>query len=260
MSIRFCTLASAFALLIIAAPAGAQTSSPSQPPSQASPNRAHDWKFTFYPVLAWVPSGVDIDINIPPVGGGEGGDAGFSGQIIDSRFDGAYLGGFSADNGTWRIDATGMWAAVGGDRPQLPKLEIDVDAIYFHVTGGRKIAGDIYATAGVRRLALKYDILAADQYQFERKPGVWDPLVGLGWHTLRDKWEFHGTAEVGGFGAGTDVETAVAARLDWKPIPHFGVTGGYQWLYFKVEDDVLNRPFTVKQTLHGPMVGIGLYF
>ena len=41
---------------------------------------------------------------------------------------------------------------------------------------------------------------------------------------------------------------------------HFGITGGYQFLYFKISDDALGRPFTVKQTLHGPIVGLGLYF
>lgn len=219
-----------------------------------------DWKFTIYPVLGWVPAGIDIDISLPPIGGGGGGDAGFAGEIIDSRFDGAFLGGFSATNNVWRVDADGLWAAVGGDRPQSPKLTVDVDAIYFHVTGGRRIVKDLYATGGVRRLALKYDIVALDQYRFERKPGVWDPLVGVGWHTVRDKFEVHAIFEGGGFGVGSDVEIAGSLRADWKPFTHFGLTGGYQWLYFKVEDEVRDRPLTVKQTLQGPIIGIGIYF
>jgi hypothetical protein len=246
-------------LLAVAAFAEAQSSTSSGSGSPPATTQT-GWTFTIYPVLGWIPSGVDLDVNIPPLGGGEGGDAGFAGSIVDSRFDGAFLGGFSATNRVWRIDADGVWAAVGGDRPQLPKLTIDADVIYFHVTGARRIAGDLYATGGVRRLALKYDILVADQYRFERKPGVWDPLVGIGWHTVRDKWEVHGVAEGGGFGVGSDVELAGSVRADWKPIPHFGVTGGYQWLYFKVEDDVRSRPITVKQTLQGPVAGIGFYF
>jgi hypothetical protein len=249
MSIRLVHAACALAaLLVIAAPTHAQSSSTGK------------WNFTIYPVLAWVPSGIEIDVDIPPVGGGEGGDAGISGKIVDSQFDGAFLGGFSATNQVWRVDADGLWAAVGGDRVERPRFTVDVDVVYFHVSGGRRVVKDLYATAGVRRLALKYDILALDEYRFERKPGVWDPLVGLGWHTIRDRWEFHGTTEVGGFGVGTDIEVAASARFDWKPFTHFGLTGGYQWLYFKVEDDVRSRPFTVKQTLHGPIVGLGLYF
>ena len=56
------------------------------------------------------------------------------------------------------------------------------------------------------------------------------------------------------------MELASSFRADWKPIPHFGITAGYQFLYFKVEDERLGRALQVKQTLHGPILGIGLYF
>jgi hypothetical protein len=261
MSIRLSPPALACGVLLaLSAPVWAQSTPAPSTPSSSTSLSTNDWKFSIYPILAWVPAGIEVDLNIPSIGNGEGGDAGFAGEIVDSRFDGAFLGGFSATNNVWRLDTDGLWAAVGGDRPQLPKLTVDVDVIYFHVSGGRKIVKDLFVTAGVRRLALKYNILALDQYAFERKPGVWDPLVGLAWHTVRQTFEFHATSEVGGFGVGSNVEVAGSVRADWKPFTHFGLTGGYQWLYFKVEDEVRNRPFTVKQTLHGPIVGIGLYF
>ena len=109
-------------------------------------------------------------------------------------------------------------------------------------------------------MAVKYNIDAESLDPFERKPGVWDPMVGLGWHTERRSFEVHSEFEVGGFGVGADLEVAASLRADWKPIPHFGFTGGYQFLYFKISDTVLGREFTVKQTLQGPMVGVGLYF
>jgi hypothetical protein len=48
--------------------------------------------------------------------------------------------------------------------------------------------------------------------------------------------------------------------VDWKPVRHFGLTGGYNVLYVKVSDTVAARTLTMKPTLHGPTVGIGLYF
>ena len=48
--------------------------------------------------------------------------------------------------------------------------------------GGVKVVEDLYVIGGGRRLALKYNILLGDLPAFERKPGVWDPLMGLGWH------------------------------------------------------------------------------
>ena len=222
----------------------------------AVPAPDEGWRTTIYPVLAWVPSGIETDLSLPP----SGGDAGFAGEILDSRFDGAFLGGFSAAKGAWRIDADGLWAAFGGDRLELPVFTVDADVIYLHVSGGFRLFKDLYATAGVRRFAVKYNIEADAFGSFERKPGVWDPLIGLGWHTQGRTFEWHAVFEGGGFGAGSDVDLATSARVDWKPIRHFGITGGYQFLYFKISDTAQGRPFTVKQTLHGPIVGVGLYF
>ena len=47
-----------------------------------------------------MPLHLGIDVNIPPIDTGGGG----SGQILDSRFDGAFFGGVAASNGPWRIE------------------------------------------------------------------------------------------------------------------------------------------------------------
>ena len=204
---------------------------------------------------------ISIGILAGALGACGGGGGGGGGDIVDGRFDGAFLGGISVSGGAWRIDANGLWAAVGGDRLELPLLTVDVDVVQFHVSGGRTITRNLYLTGGLRRLALNYNIKLGDRPDFERKPGVWDPLVGLGWHSAAgEKLEVHATFEVGGFGVGTDVEIGGEFRLDWKPIRHFGLTGGYKLLYFKLADEVLSKTFTVEQTLHGPIVGIGFYF
>lgn len=222
----------------------------------AARGQQEDWKIAVYPILAWVPLGIGIDVEIPPFDN----DAGGAGDILESRFDGAFLGGVAASNGTWRIEGYGIWAAFGGDRPERPFLTVDVDLIYGHALVGRRIAPDLYVTGGLRRVALKYDITLGSLPQFSRKPGVWDPVVGIGWHRIGDKVEWHAAFDGGGFGVGADVDLSAQARVDWKPIPHFGFTAGYNILYLKVSDEVRNRPITIKPTLHGPMVGIGLYF
>ena len=160
-------------------------------------------------------------------------------SIIDSRFDGAYFGGIQATNGRFRIEGDGLWAAVGGDRPDTPVLEVDADAVYFHAAASVRVVNDLYLGAGVRRLALKYNIRLGDLEPFERKPGLWDPLVGVSWHSYpNDSFEFHANFDVGGFGVGTAFETSTGARVDWKPFRHFGLTAGYSLLYFKVEHTV----------------------
>jgi hypothetical protein len=226
-------------------------------PAQGQPG---DWKFSLYPVLAWVPTNVGIEVNVPTdIGGGSGGGI-EHGKIVDSRFDGAFLAGFSATNGTWRIDADGLWAAVGGDRPDSPNLTVDADVIYGHVSLGFSVYKDLFVTGGVRRLALKYDIKIADLAAFTRKPGIWDPLVGIAYHHVGDKFEAHGVVDVGGFGVGSDSEFGTSFRIDWKPVRHFGLTGGYNYLRLKFQHELAGRTLEVKQTLSGPVAGIGLYF
>jgi hypothetical protein len=228
--------------------------------SAASAQSSDDVKVTIYPVFAWVPTSINIDLNLPPFDGGGGGSGGGDVEIVDSRFDGAFLGGIAVTKGLWRVDAEGLWAAVGGDRPELPFLQVDADVFYLHGAGGIRVAPDFYVTGGVRYLALKYDIRFAEQPSFQRKPSITDPLVGLGYHHVGDAFEVHGTFEGGGFGVGADVDLSWMARIDWKPVSHFGLTAGYNFLYFKVDNEVGSRTLTVKQTLHGPIVGIGLYF
>ena len=119
-------------LVVSALPAAAQTQSGDD-----------DWKIAIYPVYAWVPIAIDIDVNVPPISGGGGSGPEFGGKIVDGRFDGAFFGGLSAAKGAWRIDADGLWAGVCGDRLERPVLRVDVDALYAHGSIGRRIYSDL---------------------------------------------------------------------------------------------------------------------
>src|SRR5580765_966517 len=72
-------LSAAGLVLALGATAAAQTTQP--PPGQPPAGQASDdgWKFAVYPVFAWIPLGINIDVSVPPVEGG-GGGAGGSGQ------------------------------------------------------------------------------------------------------------------------------------------------------------------------------------
>jgi hypothetical protein len=230
-----------------------------EPARAQSTPAGEGWQVTVYPVLGWVPIDIGIDVNIPPIDI-DGGDGGGSGDIVDSRFDGAFFAGVAASNGVWRLEGYGLWAGVGGDRPDRPFLTVDLDLIYGSAKLGRRVAPDLYLTGGVRRLALDYDITLGDLPRLSRKPGVWDPIVGIGWHRIGPTVEWHAAFDGGGFGAGADVDLGASLSVDWKPIPHFGLTAGYNFLYLKVSDTVASRDLTLELTLHGPTVGFGLYF
>ena len=220
-----------------------------------------DMKVSIYPVLVWVPA-FSATTNVPPYPDTPGGPdlPGGSGSTSTS-FDGAFLAGFSLQKGNWRVDTDGIWAALVTQRDR-PLLNVDLDVLYGHVSGGVKIVKSLYLTGGVRRIALNYDIsLEGRPQHFERKPGIWDPLVGLGWHSAPEsRWVLHVIGEGGGFGVGADVDFSASVRADLKIVKQFGLTFGYSALYLKLSDTVADRTFEVKQTLHGPVLGLGFYF
>ena len=226
---------------------------PAQGAAQAPADEG--WRINAYPIFVWVPLDIGIDVDIPPFDGGDGG----SGGIVDSHLDGAFFGGVTVDKGPWRAEGYVIWAAFGGDADR-PFLDVDLDLVYGDARFGRRVARDLYIMGGVRRLSLKYDIALGNLPRLSRKPGVWDPIVGIGWHRVRQKVEWHAAFEGGGFGVGADVDIGAGARVDWKPVRHFGFAAGYNFLYLKVSDEVGGRTVTIEPMAHGPVIGIGLYF
>jgi hypothetical protein len=48
--------------------------------------------------------------------------------------------------------------------------------------------------------------------------------------------------------------------MEWHFARRFGLNVGYDALHFKVNDGVADRQLTLKQTMHGPVFGFGIYF
>ena len=121
-------------------------------------------------------------------------------------------------------------------------------------------ASDVFVTGRRAPFGAEYDI-ELDGREFERKPGVWDPLIGVGWHhhgrrqariarQLRRRWLRRRLRR--------DISHRRFGRLEADhALRHHG---RLYLLYFKLSNTVADRTFTAKQTMHGPIVGIGLYF
>jgi hypothetical protein len=231
----------------------------------AAQTRDDDWKVTIYPILGWIPIfGADVR-SLPalpdlPDGPGDGGGDGVSAGHTDSKLNGALLAGLSVAKGRWRAEADGVWAALIAERDVPPALDLDLDIIYGHASGGFRVVKDLYVAGGVRRVALKYRIGLEGYQSFRREPGLWDPLIGVGWHRVGKTLEVHARFDANVFDTGADEDYGGGIRFDWKPIPHFGVAFGYAGIVLKISNTVQSKTFRVEQSLHGPIVGIGLYF
>ncbi len=62
-------------------------------------------------------------------------------------------------------------------------------------------------------------------------------------------------------GFGGDATTVNgSARLEWRPIKHFALTGGYGFSTLRLDGEIRNQPIELKYTLHGPILGFGIPF
>ena len=106
------------------------------------------------------------------------GDSGGAGNIVDSRFDGAFLGGAAASNGTWRIEGDGIWAGFGGDRAEPPNFTVDSQ---HHLRTRHARPQDCSRPVPDRRRAasrsqIRHQVRRVTRVS--RTPGVWDSSRG----------------------------------------------------------------------------------
>ena len=220
---------------------------------------ASDWKVTIFPVYAWAPVlGASIDIPSVPEGGG--GSVTHPDAKVSGSFNGAVLAGFRIEKSGFSTHASGLWAGLSADRSN-PHASLDLDVLYGDLMGGYEVVHNLSLEGGVRRMALKITANIEGYPSASRKPGIWDPVVGFTWRKFMGrKWRLNLHGDGGGFGVGSDVDVALSGTAEWRFARHFGTTFGYAGLHFDVKDGVGTREVRVKQTMHGPVFGFGIYF
>ncbi len=210
-----------------------------------------------YPVLATVPL-FGASVRLPPIEGPGGGE-GPSGST-GSSFNGAALAGFRIDRDRWLFEVSGLWAGLSAER-EAPRVKVESDVVYGNAVFGWRVYQDVLLTAGVRRMAVKLGAEVEGFPKAERKPGVWDPLVGVAWRKpVSRSFMVEAAFQGGGFGVGADVDLGGHLFADWRFSDRFGLALGYQILYFKLSDTVAGKTLETTQTLHGPVLGFGIYF
>lgn len=225
-------------------------------------DRPYDWKITIFPVYGWAPV-LGASMNVPTVP-----DNGVGGTIPDvhpsakvsGSFDGAALAGFRVEKNGFSTSASGLWAGLSADRSN-PHASLDFDVLYGQIMGGYEVFHNLSLEGGVRRMALKITANVDGYPSVQRKPGVWDPLVGLSYKIVPGrKWRINVHADGGGFGVGSDSDVGLSGTAEWRFARHFGLTFGYAALHFKITDGVGNQELSIQQTMHGPVFGFGIYF
>ena len=146
------------------------------------------WTVAAYPVMGWLPLfGAGVDLPSEPTIPGDPGAS----VTIDSSFDSAWLAGLAVQSNRFMAEGSFLWAGLSGTL-ERPRVTLHSDIIYGEAFGGPRF-GDFAIVGGVRRLALKFAAEVEGRPDFERKPGVWDPLVGADYRKQAGDWSVQGT-------------------------------------------------------------------
>ncbi len=238
-----------------------------QAPAGDAAKKPSEWDISVYPIYAWAPL-FGADVTTPTFPDQPGGTTPPTGSASGS-FDGAALAGFRIQKGHWSAASNILWAKVSADQTD-PKVHIGLNVVFGQMMGGREVLPNLFVEGGVRRMALKISAQVTTYPEVNTKPGVWDPLVGVTYRRdLGKKWRLYAHIDGGGFGVGSDVTMAGTGVAEWRFAKHFGMVFGYSALHFKIGEPVPNQPSTkpvsdrtlfVDQTMHGPVLGFGIYF
>jgi hypothetical protein len=229
--------------------------------SPASAQSANDgWKTTIYPIYLWAPLfGADVRLPERPSCSGCS-DTVVPGGHVDSSFNGAAFFGARVDHRRFFAEADLLWAGMEASADR-PVLKLKVSTVLGGARAGVAIAPHLYIDAGVRRFALDIRATALQFEEVQWKPGVWEPTLGAAYNPMLSKSvRLFLQGDYGGIGSDTHSTSTLTARIEWQPVAHFSLTGGYGYLRLSADGTLVNKPISLKQTLHGPIIGIGIPF
>jgi hypothetical protein len=239
--------------LTIAPPVCAQTAPTSKPP--AADER---WNVV-YPVLAWMPL-FGMHATLPPAPPCEGcPPEPPDGSGTSPGLSGAWVGSVRLEF-LRRLDVLADYNYAG--------LSASREDPYFHakakfnlgvILGGVRVWGPIFVEGGARYQGIDTTITVREFPSVSWSAGRWSPAIGTTYRQiLRGEWRVY--SHIDWSGTNNVSMTNGEARVEWRPWRYFAVTGGYGFARLTFDGDILSKPIHTTQTIHGPVVGIGIPF
>lgn len=225
---------------------------------------AQSWEFEVTP-YAWM-AGLQGDLGTVPGYPSQPVDLSF-GQIAED-LDYAFMLFASARSDPWvvffdsTIVKTTSGEDVGGDLVNSVEIESKTSTLALAV--GRTVAVgpahriDLYAGARAWWLENDYEVDTVLGKGNRSEDASWvDPLVGAGGnYRASEDWNLFGSAEIGGFGVGADIEWTLMAGATYAINERFGVTFAWRHQVVDYNDDGI--VYDVTQT--GPLLGATFRF
>ncbi|WP_145962837.1 porin family protein [Mangrovicoccus ximenensis] len=223
------------------------------------------WEYNITP-YAWM-SGLEGDLGTVPGFPAQSVDLSF-GDIWDDLDYGVFLFG-SARNGPWvfYLDSSAVQTTsketVNG--PNVKSVEIESRTANIALALGRTVVVgpgyDVDVFGGVRHWSLDndYKVRAADGTTHRKSTDAdWtDPIIGLaGRYRFEGRWSAFGSADIGGFGVGSDFQWSFTAGVNYAFNDLASLSVGWRQIDVDYDDD--GTVFDVTQS--GPIVGLSFKF
>lgn len=259
MSPRRATLALPVALLLGAAPAAAQSET----------DAGSGWTVAIAPYV-WATS---LDGNATVAGTKSDVDVPFSDLLKDLSIAGMLL--VDVEKGRFGVAVNGVFARVSPDG-DVDGIEIDatsdtvqlgvapyyrlVERIWGVSSSGRPLRLVIEPEAGFRFTHLRVELEVRGGPTVDASESWVEPLVGSRFALdLADRWRIVGEANVGGFGAGSDLAWNAQAFVGYRT-SLFGQPLTLALGYRALHQDYDHKDFRWDVTMHGPVLGAVLRF
>jgi len=231
------------------------------PAAPATPAKGadSDYKVIVYPVLAWLPwMGVDVTLPQPPPC--TGCPPGVGSGTASSGLSGAVFAAFRWEFGRFAVSSDLNWAGATAEET-TPLVNVKLDLFTGVVLGGFEVVKALYIEGGTRYRGLDMRATVGPFPEVEWKPDRFDPAIGVTYRPLLGKhWRLYTHADWAGRG-GNGVSTVTgAARIEWVPIRHLALSGGYGVTTARIKGELERESIRLDYTFHGPIVGLGIPF
>jgi hypothetical protein len=218
-----------------------------------------NWSVEVYPVLAFVPV-MGINFRLPPAPPCTGCDPSEPSGDASAGLSGAYFGAARVEVGRFELYGDFNYAGVTANK-ERPLANVDVTLTAGSLYGGFEVLKGLYGEVGGRYYSLDFTLNVGTFPKVSWNPVKWTPLVGASFRPqLGKRWRVDTHIDWAGLGGGALSSTNGQARLEWMPINHISLTGGYGFAKMKANGQIKSKDISLDYTLHGPVLGIGITF
>jgi hypothetical protein len=237
--------------------ARADTTTQSAPAPPSPVPEKSGWAVDVYPLLAYIPL-AGIDVTLPPSEPCTGCPPSVPADS-ESGLSGAWFASFRVEKGRFALAGDFNYAGLSAERT-TPLFNAGVDLIAGAATVGFQIAEGLYVEGGARYYELDVTAKILSFPEVSWKPSTFQPLIGMTYRPQVGR-HFRVYTHLDYTGSGGDASTVNAnARLEWRPIRHLALTGGYGFSTLRINGEIANKPISLKYTLYGPILGFGIPF